>query len=86
MSKMLFENLKCYVQRGSKVSEMLKNGKHCCPQTLKWAQNENQPSVDNCAGRSYPLTAMSFFITFKSFMVKKISLCLCASAVNACQK
>ena len=52
----------------------------------KRAQNENQPSADNCAGRSYPLTAMSFFITFKSFMVKCISLCLCASVVNGCPK
>ena len=39
--------------------------------TLKRAQNENQQSADNCAGRSYPLTAMSFFINFMFFMVKK---------------
>ena len=36
--------------------------------TLKRAQNENQQSADNCAGRNYPRTAMSFFI---KFMVKK---------------
>ncbi len=42
--------------------------------TLKRAQNENQQSADNCAGRSYPLTAMSFFINFMNFMVKRISL------------
>jgi len=39
--------------------------------TLKRAQNKNQHSADNCAGQSYPLNAMSFFITFMSFMVKK---------------
>ena len=30
---MLFENLKRCVQRGSKISGLLDNGKHCCP---KW--------------------------------------------------
>ena len=39
--------------------------------TLKKAQNEKQQSADNCAGRSYPLTAISFFINFMFFMVKK---------------
>ena len=39
--------------------------------TLERAQNENQQSADNCAGRSYPLTATSFFINFMFFMVKK---------------
>ena len=39
--------------------------------TLERAQNENLQSADNCAGRSYPLTAMSFLINFMFFMVKK---------------
>ena len=39
--------------------------------TLKRAQNEKQQSADNSAGQSYPLTAMSFFINFMFFMVKK---------------
>ena len=39
--------------------------------TLKRAQNKKQQSADNCAGRSYPLTAMSFLINFMFFMVKK---------------
>jgi len=48
--------------------------------TLKRAQNKNQQSADNCAGQSYPLTAMSFFINFMFFMVKCISKCpLCSS-------
>jgi len=55
--------------------------------TLERAQNENLQSADNCAGRSYPLTAMSFFINFMFFMVKKW---FCTRAVqnelNRCPK
>ena len=51
--------------------------------TLKRAQNENQHSADNCAGRSYPLNAMSFFITFMSFMVK---LAVLSAFVPLCEK
>jgi hypothetical protein len=50
--------------------------------TLKRAQNKNQQSADNCAGRSYPLTAMSFFINFMFFMVKKIVLHRCVQDVQ----
>ena len=86
MSKMIAK-LKSVLFNGSlKSPECWKMKSFVVHKTLKRARNKNQPSADNCAGRSYPLTAMSFFITFKSFMVKCISLCLCASVVNGCPK
>ena len=51
--------------------------------TLKRTQNENPQSADNCAGRSYLLTAMFFFINFMFFMVKCISQ---HTSVSLCQK
>ena len=60
----------------SKMGVTIENGKVkmkniVVHKILKRAQNKKQQSADNCAGRSYPLTVMSFFINFMFFMVKK---------------